>query len=215
MCANEDLMNFIYSATVIVIIMTEVRKYAGLLPWALKLTPTPHIVLLLGREANVLGWSEAKKWSDFGGSPESKDVSIVDSIIREAYQETMGILGCPINLKEQIESKSSLIIDLPELRATICVLQIPYSEELPVHFNRMYQYITKCTEDHPKWTGFRHIPSCPEGFVEKIEMKWLPLDDFKRDLESGQTTEYRNSFVKSMRLLLLNSEVDWTNNMKK
>lgn len=67
--------------------------------------------------------------------------------------------------------------------------------------------MVKCTKNHPTITGFKYIPSCPEGYNEKIEMKWVSVTEIKAAINSSDSNGlYRRSFLKSMELILSESE---------
>ena len=177
--------------------------YCGVLFYAYK---NGRKVLLLGREAIVDKWHSSGKLSDFGGSPEKGETSS-ETAIRECYQETMGVLGCTITLKSILDTGKALYVK--STNATIYLVNIRYDENLPNYFNNIYNYLTKCQKDHPDWTGFKYIPSCPEGFVEKTEMIWVLLDDIINEInkiDSGQQelekSIYRSSFIESLKEII-------------
>lgn len=148
--------------------------------------------VLLGREAIVPQWSESGKWSDFGGTPESSDANIKESMARECYEETMGILGCIKILTEKINA--GRIHDLNT--AQIAVIEITYDANLPIHYNAMYNYLSGCTVDHPTWKPFKYIPTCPKGYCEKIEMQWFQIEDVVKPKDPNI---FRSSFLQSIK----------------
>ena len=130
----------------------------------------------------------------------------------------MGILGCDESLRIQLTTRGRGIrIPSGEAKrdALIYLLPIPYDENLPTYFTRVYTYLTKCARDHPQWMGFRYIPSCPEGYCEKIEMKWFPVAEIRKTVpDAGPDTDpnadpdarFRRSFLQSMSVILRSAE---------
>jgi len=175
-------------------------KYVGVLPYA-RNNSTNTIYFLLGKEAIVDGWSESGKWSDFGGKPDDNDTDSLESASRECFEETMGILGCHSTLKNLLMEKSQTIY-IKNNNAMIYLLEINYDENLPIYFNRIFNYLSKCTIMHPTWSNFKYIPSCPQGYCEKIEMSWFPYETIKDVTIHGDTHNiYRKSFIESMNVI--------------
>lgn len=171
-------------------------NYTGILPYA-KDKNTNRIYFLLGREAIVPGWSESGKFSDFGGIPHDKEEAKA-SAIRECFEETMGILGCEKALLNQINTDGKWH-DIKENNALICLLSIDYDINIPTYYGRIYNYFTKCAMNHPKWKGHKYLPSCPEGYLEKIELRWFSWDDICECLtDTDKGILLRSAFLKSM-----------------
>ncbi|CAH6418138.1 Hypothetical protein HVR_LOCUS10 [uncultured virus] len=178
---------------------TSQYKYTGITPYSYD--EHGSITFLLGRESIIPGWSESGKWSDFGGSPDHETENVLDSAVRECFEETMGILGCQQTLKDKLQTCSQIVITNDKSSAMIYLMPIEYDTNLPIHFNRIYNYLTKCSQDHPSWKGFRYIPSCPEGYYEKIEMKWVTINTIKNAIISNDES-YRKSFLNSMKVIV-------------
>jgi peptide methionine sulfoxide reductase MsrB len=184
-------------------------NYCGMLLYSYD--ESNQLVVLLGREAIVNGWKPSGKWSDFGGSPENLDDNILESRLetatRECYQETMGILGCRQKLEFLISKKEPVY--LPETKAATYVVKIKYDAKMPEYFNRIYKYLTICTKDHPNWKGYRYIPSCPNGYVEKCEMKWFRLEEIIQHLDEPENESiYRASFLNSLKQIIKTNPFD-------
>jgi len=177
-------------------------KYIGVLPFC---QHNGNIMILLGKEPYVDNWKDSMMWSDFGGKPE-KNEKCIQTASRECFEETLGILGCNIYLAEQLSSSKSIFIE--HKNAIIYLLKIDYNESIPLHYNRIYSYFTKCTIDHPKIIGLKKIANCPDGYYEKTELKWMSLVNLKNILESDQAGQtFRKSFIDSIKFILSNIDL--------
>lgn len=173
-------------------------KYTGVLVYAYDENNLMHF--LLGREAIIPDWPASGKFSDFGGNPSDETEDKLNAAIRECFEETMGILGCEETLREKITLSPSITIDNSII---IYLLHVDYDHNLPVYYNRIYNYLTKCATYHPKIKDFKYIPSCPEGYYEKIELKWVSINEIRQTLESNdKDSPYRASFLKSINIIL-------------
>lgn len=185
-------------------------KYSGFIAYAGGTVMQDKVYFLLGREAIVPNWSESGKWSDFGGVPNENEDPI-DAIAREGFEETMGILGCEYTLKEKI-IKNATFFEISTLTgfALIAMLPIEYDQSLPTNYNNIYKYLSKCTKPHHKWKDFMTIPSCPEGYYEKIELKWVTLSNIEarlketyyiKDENGDNKVVLRGSFLESLKAI--------------
>ncbi|AYV84158.1 MAG: peptide-methionine (R)-S-oxide reductase [Hyperionvirus sp.] len=181
----------------------EPRGYCGILPYAFH---GGVLRFLLGREATKKNWPPSNKWCDFGGKPEYICVneskvreSHLQTATRECWQELMGILGCVSSLESQVEKKGSKV-DIKETNSVTYLLPIDYDPQLPIYFNRIYNYLIRCTRVHPELEGVIYIPTCPEGYIEKTEMKWITYDEIISQIES--TEVYRLSFLKTFKKMI-------------
>lgn len=196
-----------------------ILKYCGIIPYAVY---DSSIYLLLGKEIEILGWESSNKWSDFGGSPDENDYNdsktsqVTDTILlsldemisassREAYEETMGFIGTQAEIIEKIKKKGRILI-LNDSGAFICLLPIEYDINMPHYFNACYSYFTRCTMEHPH-LQYKYVLSCPKGYMEKCEMRWVSLSEiknvisvYKKDDASEQI--YRKSFLKSISTII-------------
>lgn len=147
-------------------------RHAGILPWMLTEDNTP--IFLLGYEST---WSGVGKWSEFGGKPERDDPDLYYSAAREAYEESMGMLGSIEYIFDNINKREAFV---SKKKAAI----IPYKvddhiiniyKDLPILFERMYNYVTPCMRRNK--TGNMAVNSCPGGRFEKSKIKWFtPLE---------------------------------------
>lgn len=164
--------------------------HAGVLPWA----RTPNgPVFLLGRE-------RSGKWCSFGGRPEENE-TIIQTAVREAWEESMGFLGT----KDEIEANINKYLFYLSEEATVFGLEIPYDERLP----SLYQAAFECTKNMTskyimfynqktksnvrtretktgKTKTYRVPVDTAEGFLEKTEVRWFTLDQIRES-----TKEFR------------------------
>jgi len=99
------------------------------------------------------------KWSDFGGGRE-KGETPRETAAREAYEESMGLLGrSPYHLRRKLKR---FIVSNERRgrggrgcgRGRIYFLKMKYDPFVPKTYNKITSYLKKCT-----W-------SCPEGYLE-------------------------------------------------
>lgn len=155
--------------------------YAGVLPYAKRIdvrTGQPEYVVLLGREHKEVGWSDSEKWAPFGGRPDPRDASAADAAAREAYEESMGFLGSPGDLRELVNSSIGIRTG-PE--GVLYLAEVPYDDGLPTYFANVVGYLAACKRSTPTGTGLRRIvPTCPEGYLEKTSVAWVPASKVAR-----------------------------------
>lgn len=153
-------------------------RYTGVQPIAWDVE-TPNIdgrdrlKFLLGREHPEIGWEDSNKWSDFGGRPHPMD-NLLDNAAREAWEESMGLLGSMEEIREAVKKSGKIvrIYAAPNVQTGVVFLMpIPYQPDLPHLFARVYDYFKRCTVKSER--GFDYIPSCLEGFYEKTEIQWF------------------------------------------
>ena len=159
-------------------------KYAGGLPFAWNKV-TKQYYFLLGKEQIKKGWKGSNKWSDFGGGRESKEQPI-DTASREFYEETMGIFGNQKSIYNLMKKHKDLKVKLQNGNAYIYLLPIvkifPNDENkkditnLGTIFHNIVRYFRSCSRDL-EGDGFQTIPTCPNGWYEKMEIKWFSVPE--------------------------------------
>lgn len=133
---------------------------------------------LLGLEHQADEWGSSEKWSDFGGGAEPRDGSPLETASREAYEETMGLLGSKEEIMKALESST-----VHTKRKSYTYFPFfEYTKEtanLPIYFNRFYNYISACTQKGAD--GKYYIQGCPKGYFEKTEIGWFDEDEINEE----------------------------------
>ena len=184
----------------------EQFKAAGILPYA---HHNGNIYFLLGRENynieiipenNDLIPNKEGKFCDFGGSRDPEDNDSKATAIREFYEESMGIIMDKDTIKEKLEDISTFIYYNKKKYYVQYAVQIDYNEDIPIYYNRVRQYLDKCmTYKQVNTITNKHffrqtIPCCPEGYIEKIEMKWMTIKEIIKNIDTMRE-EFRKSFL--------------------
>ncbi|AGO85784.1 hypothetical protein psal_cds_1378 [Pandoravirus salinus] len=172
---------------------TRMGPYAGVLPWA-RLPPShgadrdgddgnhSAAVVLLGQERYEPGWRDGGRWSDFGGGVEpAADRDEVAAAAREAYEETMGMLGSRDDIETALRDAAAdgrLVEARSPKGAVVFLWEVPYDPMLPTQFARVYAY---AQEAAAAATGDRRARregagfDAPKGYYEKINVAWVPV----------------------------------------
>jgi len=82
------------------------------------------------------------QWSDFGGRPEAEELPI-ETAAREASEESMGILGTPMEILEMLQGPRKIgevRLDHNNRNSYVTyLLEIDYDETLPLKFKNLYE----------------------------------------------------------------------------
>lgn len=133
------------------------------------------IVFLLGKEHHEKGWAGSDIWTYFGGLSESVDNTPEDTAAREAYEESMGILGSVADIKKRLETSYKVV--RPKITIYMPYYYLSYNHHIPDIFKRVYDYFSKCLQFSPN--GKPCIAGCPEGYTEKVQLKWFTLREIE------------------------------------
>lgn len=148
-------------------------EYAGVLPYAI-VPPSVALsgfVFLLGREHPEQGWSGSNTWADFGGAPDVNELPDVAGA-REMWEETMGLLGTQQDLLFRIRMSSQPVTFGPS-GGVMWLLPVAFDAQLPTRFANVVDYLSQCTRPHPRKQGFKYLPTCPDGWLEKTALMWI------------------------------------------
>lgn len=147
--------------------------YAGVLPYATVplSVAMSGVVFLLGREHPEEGWSGSNTWADFGGAPDDKELPDAAGA-REMWEETMGMLGTQSEILSRLRTSARPVTFGASVGVT-WLLPIAYDAELPKRFSNVVEYLSHCTRAHPSKKGFKFLPSCPDGWLEKTGLMWI------------------------------------------
>jgi 8-oxo-dGTP pyrophosphatase MutT (NUDIX family) len=113
-----------------------------------------EVYFLLGKEKYEKHWDGSRKWSDFGGGPDGQPPQTAAA--REAYEESMGFLGSEAMIKKRL--KTELRFKMPY--GYVYLYPMGFRPELVPLYNRVYTYSRRCNK-------------CPEGWLEKTEIRWF------------------------------------------
>ena len=153
-------------------------RYAGVLPYSYD--RKGKLVFLLGKEKNGT-------WSDWGGAVEYGE-SGLNAAAREAYEESMGMLGSRSHIRQSISYLHR--ISLPSsARAAMYLMHIPLDPLLETRFDAVWNYVKACDERS----------SCPKGWLEKSAAAWIRADRlFSLRLSLHAQLPLRSSFRNSL-----------------
>jgi 8-oxo-dGTP pyrophosphatase MutT (NUDIX family) len=161
---------------------------AGIIPVSERLNEEGDLetIFLLGKEQHEVGWRGSDLWNDFGGRSEVQDLSPEETAAREAYEESMGLLGTPTEIKDLLQT--AWRFDYDGGVSFFPYYTLRYNYALPEVFAKFYGYLSKC---------FRYssaekpcIAGCPEGYIEKTELRWFTIDEL-REAKRSQPRMFR------------------------
>lgn len=157
----------------------------GIVPVAL--VGGKEVKFLLGREQEFKGWSGSGKYADFGGKREEGE-NVLACAAREGYEESMGVLGSEKELREKVLPSSKDYIDAFAVENVnehfVIVVRSFYNKYLPKLFRDVFEYFIRCGKKRDE--GKYEIAGCPEGFLEKDEIRWFGYDELRQLVMSGE-----------------------------
>jgi hypothetical protein len=174
--------------------------YVGIIPVAYDVAKSEYHILL-GREHPEQGWDDQLRWAHFAGGSEPADVSMLAGAAREGYEESMGFLGSLEEITSNLSDKS--VVRMKGVYAYL--LLIEYNPNLPELYHNVHSYLSRCTRPHPRKTGYNYLPTCPNGYYEKVEIGWFSarslfnLTNNKWDPKDGKRPELRHGFEHILR----------------
>ena len=162
---------------------------AGILPITIH---NNNIYFLIGKENFYDNWDGSLKFSEFGGNSNNYEFWY-DTMIREFYEETMGIFGNLNKIDELCKNNMYNYMEIEE-NGIVGFLFIEYNEKLPIYYNNIYNHITNdmLNNDMQKIKNFMH-----NGFIEKKLIKWIEYDELKNDINENNNS-YRKHFISLM-----------------
>lgn len=129
------------------------------------------LVFLLGKE------NKSKKYCDFGGGKENNETD-EETAIREFDEESMRSIMTIEEITNKIKNDSFNVV-VNNYREY--VVKIDYNEYIPQIYNRIRDKLDICMLD---MNGKYQIPTCPNGFLEKSEMRWFTINDLKKEINN-------------------------------
>lgn len=144
---------------------------AGILPYAKQvINNKKHIYFLFSRETlDNKNFNHKGMWSDFGGSKE-KGESILETAVREGYEEMSGMLGSKTKLRNLVTKTDIKHVTKSNYHCNF--MQISYNKQLPYYLENNYKFIKKTN------------PSliCSNGYFEKDKFSWIEYNDLKKNV---------------------------------
>jgi hypothetical protein len=150
--------------------------------------------LLIGLDEYSKDNEIIKRWGSFGGKKEEGE-TLNECLIREFYEETMGIFGS-INKYQKIIKNNKLSeekVKYGNWEGLEVICEIDYDSKIADTYNNIYNFLKKNifiknkSNSKPLYT----IKSAPIGLFEKIELKWIDLTSF-----DPNNFEYTNKILK-------------------
>jgi len=171
---------------------------AGLIPYTWSLGVL-HI--LLGKNLTEKHWNSSGKWSDFGGTIEEKDYLATGGAIatewtelfskddyrrtaaREGSEESIGFLGSFEEISLKLANIQPLEVDEenPTSYEYPFYLDPNQSYHWPPIFSKVYAHNLSLTKS--TFLRTRISPIGPEGYFEKVEIKWFTLNEIYSEKE--------------------------------
>lgn len=164
---------------------------AGVLPIAKK---NNKIYFLFGKENK---YNDTPGWADFGGGIEANE-NILNSAVREGWEESTGFLGTPQEMKKIIIKNKKMCLDITNYKTFL--LPIKYDENMVEYFNKC-QY---CIQNNLSKEIIK------KTFIfEKQEIKWFSLEELKNKIHTFRP------FYQEIIKLILEKQIVFQNIFKK
>ena len=137
--------------------------------------------LLIGLDEYSKDNNIIRKWGSFGGKKEENE-TVNESLVREFYEESMGIFGS-LSDYENLTKKNKISernVNYGKWKGLEVICKINYDDSIVDKYNNIYNFLKKnifvknTANSKPLYT----IKSNPVGLFEKVELKWISLDNF-------------------------------------
>ena len=138
---------------------------AGVLPIAIK---NNKVYFLFGKENK---YNDTPGWADFGGGVESNE-NILDSAVREGWEESTGFLGSLQEIKKKIIKNNKMSLDIPNYKTFL--LPIIYDEKMIDYFNKCQNCIQSSLSKEMIEKTY---------IFEKQEIKWFSIDELEKKIK--------------------------------
>ena len=150
---------------------------AGILPVSLF---NGKLYFLFSREYKYSNFSDAGKWSDFGGSREKNETHF-ETAIREGWEESDGFLGTKDDIRNLLKYNLIKTITDEKKNYKTYLIFIPFDNQLPLSFKKKFKYIE---QNKPYLIAKR-------GRYEKDKLEWIEFNDIQNRYNSFRPW-YRN-----------------------
>ena len=129
-----------------------------------------NIYFLFSRERLVHNKDKDRGlWSDFGGSTEKGETQF-QTAVREAAEESSGILGTRANIRQLI--KKHLAAKIKDKQYSVWVVEVKYDQSAPDVFHEHFKTALRKTPN---------IVKARNGLFEKDKLRWIKLRDLRRN----------------------------------
>ena len=111
-------------------------------------------------------------YSDFGGHQENNEPLKITAI-REAYEETSGMLGNIGVYKKLLEKELVKMYSLPKKDGgyTTYLVNIKYDKNIPFYHNNIFSFVNRNKHEL--------VQNQENGLFEKDKLKWFSLEELK------------------------------------
>lgn len=153
------------------------------------------IYFLLGKENLIISdkCNKGNKYCDFGGKRSDIDNNYIDTASREFYEETMGSMYSICQMRNKLINCKVFYNEKYKYHQFL--LEENISDDIVNSYNKIRSYLSSCMKIIPqnKDIFYQKLPSCPDGYVEKSEIKWFELSEI-----ISNTTMFRSEFLNSL-----------------
>lgn len=158
---------------------------------------------LLGKENLIISkkCNKGNKFCDFGGKRDPDDCNYIETASREFYEETLGSFYSIGEMKEKLIN--SKVYYNEKYKYHQFILYDDMSDDRIITYNKIRSYLNSCmklVQDNNN-TIYQKLPCCPDGYVEKSEIRWFDLNEIL-----SNSTMFRHEFLNSL-VKIINSEI--------
>jgi len=139
----------------------------GILPLA---SYKGKLYFLFSRESKYIKYKDSGLWSDFGGGAD-KGESFFDTAVREAWEESMGIMGSKKDIKYILNNYTIDTIEINGYKTYIVMMK--YNKEIIKLFDNYYN---NALIKHKDKIG-------KNGLYEKDKIIWIELNELKKNIK--------------------------------
>ena len=142
-------------------------KGSGVLPYTIY---KDKLLFLLGQEEYQKGWRDSLKWADFGGRKE-EGLTIKQNAIKELMEETIGLLGTPIEkYSERLDNSVKIMIN-----GYVCYIVYVKHKD----YNKLFKQKKKKSKNMPK------------EFNEIRNVKWFTDKELLCNIKNNKKFRHR------------------------
>ena len=181
-------------------------KGAGVLIYKKK---NNKLYFLLGKENLIITkkCNKGNKYCDFGGKRDNIDNNYIDTASREFYEETMGSMFSVNEIRNKLINCKVFYNEKYKYHQFL--MEEDISDDIISSYNKIRSYLSSCMRIIPQDKDFfyQKLPSCPDGYVEKSEIRWFELNEIILNTEIFRH-EFLNSLIKIINANVINIEIN-------